>query len=247
MNIFDRIDPSALERRDAQLWGLAISMILIFSSGLALLAYPAAFSTPVPVSGPWIRRVFMGFCALSLLLVGYLIDRQVTIRRLRSRLKEERTRATRLLSQASADLLDTLPRFEHFQDRVAMEFRRAVSLQQPLSLLIVDLRFSADLEDQLESLTAAGDAAKSMVRKLRSEDSMYLLSTGIFGILLPGVRGIDAHLVADRLAEGLRDTSGASCRFAFELRVVNYPEHAATAHEMEQAAKAAARVTEMAA
>jgi GGDEF domain-containing protein len=247
MDIFDRIEPSKVDRRDAQLWVLAIAMILILSGGLALLAYPAIFSGPVEVSGPWVRRVFMGFCALSLLLIGYLIDRQVTIRRLRSRLQSERTRAARLLSQASADLLETLPRFEHFQDRLAMEFRRAVSLQQPLSLLIVQLKFASGLGGLPESSTAIGDAAKAMVRKLRGEDSMYLFSMGVFGVLLPGVRGMDAHRVSDRLADGLHDASGAGNRFSFEVRVVNYPEHVAAAREMEQTAKATANVPEFAA
>jgi hypothetical protein len=33
----------------------------------------------------------------------------------------------------------------------------------------------------------------------------------------------------------LRAASGASERFSFDLRVVNYPEHIATAREMEKA------------
>jgi len=238
MHIFDHIEASKIDRRDEQLWVLAIAMILIFSGGLGVLAYPAAFSTPVPVNGTWVRRVFVGFCVLSLLLIGYLIERQVIIRRLRSRLMEERTRAARLLSQASADLLETLPRFPHFQDRLAMEFRRAVSLQHTLSLLVACLKLAADLEGRPEASAAFGDAAKAMVRKLRGEDSIYLFSPGIFGILLPGVRGVDAHRVANRLADSLHDVSGASNRFSFEMQVVNYPEHVAAAREMEQAVRA---------
>ncbi|PYV15641.1 MAG: hypothetical protein DMG21_14480 [Acidobacteria bacterium] len=246
MNIFDRMDPSKIDQRDAQLWILAIAMIVIFSGGLALLAYPAAFSTPVPLSGPWVRRAFIGFCTLSLLLIGYLIERQVMIRRLRARLEEERTEATGLLRQASADLLETLPRFEHFQDRLAMEFRRAVSLQRPLSLVVVQLKFAPALEDPKDCSTAIGDAAKAMIRKLRGEDSIYLFSWGVFGILLPAVRGVDAQRVADRLTDGLHDASGAGNRFSFELRVVNYPEHVAAAREMEQTAQAAANWQEWA-
>ena len=33
--------------------------------------------------------------------------------------------------------------------------------------------------------------------------------------------------------EGLHDTAGVSYRFTFDVTVVNYPEHAATAREME--------------
>lgn len=236
MQIFDRIDPSKLDRRDAQLWILAIAMILIMASGIALLVYPAAFSHPVALSGTFLRRVFFAFCVLCVLLVGYLMERQIMIRQLRKRLAEERTRTSRMLSQASAALLETLPGFEHFQDRLAMEFRRAAKLQQPLSLLVVALKLSPQVAESEEAPTACGDAAKAIVRRLRGEDSIYLFAAGVFGIVLPGVCGADAHRVADRLTEGLTDASGVGNRFSFDLRVVNYPEHIATAREMEQVA-----------
>jgi len=237
MRIFDHIDPSKIDRRDEQLWVMAIAMILVFSVGTALLAYPAAFSAPVAVNGLWVRRAFVGFCVLSVLLIGYLIERQVIIRKLRTRLREERKRTARLLSQASADMLETLPRFPHFQDRLGREFRRAVNLKHPLSLLVASLILAADLEGRPEASSAYGDAAKAMLRKLRGEDSIYLFSPGFFGILLPGVRGVDAHRVASRLAAGLHEASGTGNRFSFELRVVNYPEHVASAREMEETVK----------
>ena len=44
MRIFDRIDPLNLNRRQWELWVLALSVILILTTGLALLMYPTAFS-----------------------------------------------------------------------------------------------------------------------------------------------------------------------------------------------------------
>lgn len=238
MQIFDRIDPSKLDRRDMQLWVMALTMLLIFASGLALLIYPAAFSVPVVVSGPFLRRVFFSFCLLSLLVVGYLMERRIVIQHLRRRLREEQKRARKLLNQASADLLATLPGFEHFQDRLAMEFRRAANAQLPLSLVLASLKPSQHLHDAGDASSAYGDAAKAMIRKLRGEDSIYLFQAGVFGVVLPGVSASDGHRVAERLMEGLTDASGASARFSFALRVVNYPEHVATAHEMERAVAA---------
>ncbi len=234
MQVFDRIDPSKLDRRDMQLWMLALGMLLIFACGLALLIYPAAFEVPVVVSGPFLRKVFFAFCALSLLVVGYLMERRIVIQQLRRRLREERKRARQMLDQASADLLGTLPDFDHFQDRLAMEFRRAANARLPLSLLIVSLRPSRYLQGPGEVSTAYGDAAKAMIRKLRGEDSIYLFQSGVFGVVLPGSATCDGNSVAGRLQEGLADVSGASARFSFTLRVVNYPEHVSSAHEMER-------------
>lgn len=236
MQIFDRLDPLKLERRDAELWMLALAMILVLGGGLAMLLYPAAFSQPVYLSGPFVRKIFFSFCVLCLLLVGYLMDRQMEVRKLRQKLSEEEIRVKRLLSQASADLLETLPGFEHFQDRLAMEFRRSATLQKPLSLVVVRLKPSQDFPEG-EDLTASyGDVAKAMVRKLRGEDSIYRFAAGVFGVVLPGVSGEAANTVASRLGEGITDASGAQTRFTFDLRVVNFPEHFGTAREMEQVA-----------
>jgi GGDEF domain-containing protein len=236
MHIFDRMDPAKLDRRDTQLWMLAIAMIVILASGIALLLYPSAFTMPVVLSGPFLRQVFFSFCTLSLLVVGYLMERRIVVGRLRAQLREEESRARRMLNEASADLLETLPGVEHFRDRLTMEFRRAANAQLPLSLLLIRLMPSDRLSDSGDILTAYGDAAKAMLRKLRGEDSIYLFRPAVFGVVLPGVRAADAHRVELRLGEGLTDASGASDRFSFSLRAISFPENVTSAHEMERAA-----------
>ena len=237
MHIFDHIDPSKLERRDAQLWMLAIAMLAIFAAGIALLIYPAAFTAPVVLSGQVLKGVFFGFCALSLLVVGYLMERRIEIARLRARLKEEESRRQRLLNEASADLLASLPATEHFRDRLAMEFRRATNAQLPLSLVLVSIEPADRLRDPGDITMAYGDAAKAMIRKLRGEDSIYLFRPGVFGVVLPGVLASNALRVEERLSEGLAAASGDAPRFSCHLKALSFPEDVATAHEMEQAAK----------
>jgi GGDEF domain-containing protein len=237
MNIFDHVDPRSLDRREFQLWILAITTIAVLAGGMALLMYPTVFSEPVVLEGSTLRKVFFGFCGLSTLLVAYLLDRHLTMRNLRKQLLEEQIRNIALRHQASSDLLNTLPEFSHFQDRLPMEVRRASSTGQPLSLLIVRLAASAEFSDQNEVSTAFGDAAKAMIRRLRREDSIYLFTPGVFGILLPGAGSSAAHRVADRLAEGLHDASGASDRFTSEVQVINYPEHTETSWGIEQAVR----------
>ena len=234
MRIFDQTDPMTLERRDAQLWVLAITMILILGAGTAILMYPMVFTGPAIFAGGIPRNAFFGFCVLCVLLAGYLIDRQLMIRQLRRRLAEEEKQNIRLHHQASTDLLECLPGYCHFQDRLAMEFRRAVTTQQPLSLVVVSLKSAGELSDPHEINTSFGDAAKVLIRRLRRQDSIYLFESGVFGIVLPGATGTEASGIAARLADGLRDASGASDRFLFDLGVVNYPEHVATARQMEQ-------------
>jgi GGDEF domain-containing protein len=197
--------------------------------------YPAVFSENVVLSGDTRRKAFFGFCTLSVLLLGYLVDRQIVIRQLRRRLEEQQQTNILIRSEASTDLLETLPGFEHFRDNMAMECRRAAATHQSLSVLGLILQPAHNLVDPTEISTAFGDAAKAMLRKLRGEDSIYLFSAGAFGVILPGVSTANAHRVASRLADGLHDAAGASNRFTHEVKVFNFPEHAGTARELEEA------------
>jgi len=244
MRFFDSIDAATLDRRDWQLWVLALAVILILASGMALLMYPAVFNEPFARGAPILPKVFFAFCLLSALLVGYLMDRHLVIRRLRSQLMEEQRRSARMREQASAELLETLPGREHFQDRLVMEFRRAANTRQPLSLVIVGLRPSEALVATRGTAAAVGDAAKALIRRLRREDSIYLFPPAVFGIILPGVELPGAGRVVERLQEGLADASGGD-HFSFEVRMVNYPEHVKTAREMEQIALESSKETKI--
>jgi GGDEF domain-containing protein len=237
MPVFDRIDPTKLDRRELHLWLLAVTVILILTAGLALLMYPTVFVSPVILSGLTLRKTFFGFCALSVLLVGYLIDRQIVIRQLRQSLVEEHNLILRIRREASTDLVASLPGLDHFRDRLIMEHRRATAIKQPLSVVAVRLMPARDLADTSEVPIAFGDAAKAMARKLRRGDSLYRFGPGLFPLVLPGVDTEGAYRLADRLAEGVRDASGASNRLSFDVCVVNYPDHAAAAWELEEAVR----------
>jgi hypothetical protein len=100
--------------------------------------------------------------------------------------------------------------------------------------LAVELKPSPSFTHPGETEISFGDAAKTLMRKLRGEDSIFLFAPGIFGIVLPAVNANGAYTVRDRLMEGLHDAAGASNRFSFAVSVVNFPEHVASAREMEQ-------------
>lgn len=237
MRVFDQVDTGRLDRREWHLWLLTFVVILIFAVGIALLMYPSAFSAPLVVAGEVQRKAFFGFCALSVLLLGYLVDRQLVIRSLRKEVEEERTMIMRVRQKSSTDLLQTLPGLGHFQDQLTMAHRRAVSVSQPLSAVLVVLTSTQELVDPTEVSIAFGDAAKALLGKLRGEDSIFLLGPGVFCVLLPGVEKKSAHRVSARLAEGLHDASGVGNRFSFEIHAFNYPEHVKSAREMEDAVR----------
>src|ERR1700758_4899654 len=166
MATLNRAQLDHLERRGLQLPILAAVFVFVQSAGLATFMYPMVF-VHADTNNKWTMRVaFFGFCALTLLFIGYLLDRQRTGRKLKQQILEELERNVEIRLQASADLLHTMPDLNHFWDRLTMEYRRAMSLQRNLTLLLVKAKATAGAAEG-DHTAAWGDAAKAMQRKLR--------------------------------------------------------------------------------
>lgn len=236
MKTFDRTELDNLERRELQLSILAAVILLVMAGGVAVLMYPLVFVRPDEANKWTMRIAFAGFCVLSVLFIGYLLDRQRTVRRLKQQLLEELERNLALRHQANVDLLQTMPDVNFFWDRLAMEYRRALTMQQTLSLLIVKTKTSRALPDAQTASEAWGDAAKAISRKLRPTDSSYRLAPGLFGIVLPETETKDAKRITYQLEETLHAV-GSKSGITFEVLVYNYPDQVGSAHEMEEIVK----------
>ncbi|MGA2482246.1 MAG: hypothetical protein ABSF92_03920 [Candidatus Acidiferrales bacterium] len=230
---FNRTELDKLEHHELQLTILAAVIVLVLAAGVALLMYPLVFLHPIE-GNQWTPRIaYIGFCVLSLLFVGYLLDRHRTVRRLKQQLLEELDRNMKLRDQANVDLLHTIPDLHRFQDCLAMEYRRAATMQRMLSLLIVKVRLLRSTPDSTEGRAALGEAARTISRKLRLTDSIYLFGPGLFGLVLPETDTANAKQISLRLEEVLR-AIGSTSDFSFEILLYNYPDHVTSAHELEQ-------------
>jgi len=89
MHVFDQVDPLSLESREHSLWLLALSILFLFAVGIGLLMYPAVFSNPMALMAGSPRATFFGFCAMSVLAIIYLFNREIVISRLRQKTAKE--------------------------------------------------------------------------------------------------------------------------------------------------------------
>jgi GGDEF domain-containing protein len=230
--------PKALRQdvdgREFHLTLFACIAIFVLAAGLAVLMYPAVFASKTSSVNRTPQIAFWGFCGLACLLVAYIVDRQFTIQRLRRQLECDRKRGEEGLRQASADLLGAVPNFNTFEDRLSMEFRRAAATQRALGVFIIVIKLRPAFSESTLAICALGDAAKAVSQKLRDEDSIYVLSRGFLGVILPGVDTSTGLRISSRFAVGLSNTSGPDERFDFEIYAVNYPEHAKSLHDLEQ-------------
>jgi GGDEF domain-containing protein len=234
MATIDRQELDRLERRGLQLTIFSAVFVLILATGLAAFMYPLVFVHPE--GNKWTLWVaFFGFCALTLLFVGYLFDRQRTFNRLKEQLLAELERNVALQLQASADLLKSMPDQKYFWDRLTMEFRRSLTMEKNMSLVLVKIKPGSrtTANDQKAALSEAG---KALSKKLRPSDSIYHLSDDLFGIVLPETDTLNAKRISLRLQEELQPVR-AKYGASFDLSAHNYPEHVKSSHELEDIVK----------
>jgi GGDEF domain-containing protein len=232
-SILNREELEKLERRELQLTVLSVVFVLVLAGGLAIFMYPLVFDHSE--SGKWTMRVaFFGFCALTLLFVGYLLERQRTFRKLKQHILGELERNIALKHQANMDLLGSMPDASQFWDRLTMEFRRAKTMQKTLSLVLLRVNKGPGKNPDMAAVCSA--TAKALSRRLRPTDSIFRLSPEVFGVVLPETDAMNGKRVAVRLQEELQNTRTAF-GVGFDLNVYNYPEDVVSAHEMEDLVK----------
>jgi GGDEF domain-containing protein len=242
MATLNRKELQQLENRELQLTILSAVFFLVLAGGLAAFMYPLVFIHPE--GNKWTLRVaFFGFIALTILFMGYLFDRHKMMGRLKQQLLDELERNVELRLQASTDMLSSMPDLNHFWDRLTVEHRRAMTMEKTLSILLVKAKSAPGTSPTAANSAAWSDAAKAMTRKLRPTDSLYRLSTDVFGLVLPETDVANAKMISARLQTELQ-TVRAKHQCSFEITVHNYPEHVKSSHELEDIVKSILPETE---
>lgn len=236
MATLNRTELDHLERRELHLTVLAAVFVLVQAVGLAVLMYPLVFLRPDTGSKWTLRVAYVGFCVLTLLFSGYLLDRQRVVRKLKQNLIEQLERNVQLRQQASVDILQSMPGQDHFWDRLTMDHRRAMTMSTTLTLLLVRSARGSSDKNPKQREAAWGEAAKAMSGKLRPTDSIYNLSPELFAIVLPETDTLNAKRVAFRLQEELQGVK-AKYGLSFDIGVHNFPEHVQSSHELEDIVK----------
>jgi GGDEF domain-containing protein len=234
MSKINREELDRLDRRGLQLTIFSAVFVLVLAGGLAAFMYPLVFVHPE--GNEWtLRCAFVGFCVVTLLFVVYLFDRQRAFTKIKEQLLSELERNVELQIQASTDQLKSMPDQNHFWDRLTMEFRRALTMEKTLSLVLIKVKpgARATLNDQNAALS---DAAKSLSGRLRPTDSIYHLADDLFGVVLPETDTLNAKRIAYRLQEELQNVR-ARYGTSFDLTSHNYPDHVKSSHEFEDLVK----------
>jgi hypothetical protein len=235
MQLFDEIHAQQLDRRQLHLTVLASMAIAVLSTGVALFMYPAIFAHEILVSSRSLQFAFYGFCLLSVLLVGYLWDRQLIIRRLTEQVRTEQRRSNALRLKASDDLLNMIPGTRGFREQLFANSPLADSKIQAISVAVVRLYLSGVLAHRGEQQIVLADAVRVIHRRLRKEDSIWALSPGVYGIILAGMDRVGAQCFTASVELGLDDAAGVNSRFTSDVQLLTFTGQGKSVRDFERA------------
>jgi hypothetical protein len=225
-------DLQTLERREWQLWILAIVMITVLAAGLVLTAWPMLRSGQADRT----QKAFLGLVVLTLLFNAYLIERQGKLKKLRRRLIESEARNLAVALQACKTVLASLPGEEQFNDRLAMELKRAAAASQPMSVVTFKIEMPANTHEETKS-EAWGRSAELLLKDLKEGEAVYRRADGVFCLLYLGCSRETAEHATALLGETLAtDDHMMKLAVRIRTRVTTYPEDTQSLHEMEQLA-----------
>ena len=114
-----------------------------------------------------------------------------------------------------------------------MEFRRAMTMQKTLSMVLLKVNKGAKNPDMAAVCSAT---AKALSRRLRPSDSIFRLSPEVFSVVSPETDAMNGKRRRGTVAGGTAECAHAF-GVAFDLNVYNYPEDVVSAHEMEDLVK----------
>jgi diguanylate cyclase (GGDEF)-like protein len=135
---------------------------------------------------------------------------------------------------ASHDAITGLPNYREFQERLREEVARSMRHERTLSLLVIDLNWFKQVNDEFghlagdEVLRAVGERLNS---GLREGDVLARYAGDEFVVILPETGRADAHRIAERLADLVTadrfpiDSRG-SARISLSVGMATFPDDA---------------------
>lgn len=179
----------------------------------------------------------------ALLLVGWLLLQRLVLGRIRALEAAVASHAAQVARPAS-DAVTGLPHARAFREAIAMEVKRSVREQVPLTLVVVDLddfklvneRHGKETGDDV--LRGVGEQIRSA---LRATDTIGRLGGDEFGILLPKANAQQTQIVLERARAAVAAAEENVAAVSFSAGYACYPQDAREPGQLLQAAEVAAR------
>ncbi len=225
MSQHDRLqqEMAQLSGRDLQLWLLAILMLLVLGGGVIVLMLPSLFEDmrALHAGDRYLPQLFSGLGVLIVLFDAYMLDQRRRLTKARQELVQQMLINERTAQLTLVDPLTELFNRRYLEQVLPKELSRADRLENPLSLIMIDLDGFKQVNDRFGH--PAGDkllveVAQLLKRTFRACDIILRYGGDEFLILLPDTGEKPAQHAAERLLQQVTRWNAAVRRdFALSL------------------------------
>ncbi len=195
-----------LERRDWELWSIALLLLTVFAGGLLIYLYAEATAEQAlsPAATRFVWLVLFGLVALVILLNVYLIDRKRSLEQLRRHHWLQSQELEKEHEQVMRDPLTQVYNRRFFDEAIPREARRCDRTGRPLSFLLVDVDDFKEVNQRLGHFV--GDQILQTIAAvlqvtLRTSDMVFRFGGDEFLVVLPETPAEGAAIVNGRLRQ----------------------------------------------
>ncbi len=213
-----------LERRDWELWSIALLLLTVFAGGLLIYLYAEATAEQAlsPAATRFVWLVLFGLVALVILLNVYLIDRKRSLEQLRRHHWLQSQELEKVHEQVMRDPLTQVYNRRFFDEVIPREARRCDRTGRPLSFLLVDVDDFKEVNQRLGHLI--GDQVLQTIAAvlqvtLRTSDMVFRFGGDEFLVVLPETPAEGAAIVNGRLRQRISQQSDIQERIGCPLTV----------------------------
>lgn len=228
MNTVVSNNARAIERREWQLWILALALILVLGSITGLTYFfiiSEAYDSFILIRS-MANRALIGLCLLIFLFCAYIINTRLVLGKMRATMEYHAIR----------DNLTDLYNRRYFNDRLHEEITRAERNGYILALLLCDIDHFTEINNSRGHLT--GDEALKAVAQSIKESTRGMDLVGRWGgdeivVVLANTTREGVTVATERIRKGVRK-SGEKTQLNLDLSigVALYPEHGTSADDL---------------
>lgn len=203
-----------IEKRDWELWSIALILITVFGAGLILFLYSASLVPGAlpPSIGRFFGLLLFGLVGLVLLLNVYLIDKRRSLNQMRKLFLEQGAQLAEQTRIAVTDPLTGLYNRRYFDEVMPSELDRAIEQQRGVDAILVDIDNFRKLNQEKGHLLAdhaLREVGAVLKRCVRATDHVFRFGGDELLALLFGTKPDTTPIVEQRVHQFL----GAHKRF----------------------------------
>lgn len=225
-----------IEKRSWQLLSLMLFLLVFFMFFALITIYQYTLILGLPYG----KVYFYSFLILSVLFVGYVAETRSMLKKFRRKVLEERSVAEQFKEESIRESLLSFGAREHFEDCLAMQFKRAQASSTPFSIIVVEIKdlLETDKEFGYKTGNEIICAATKVFREfITGNNTVFRYTPETYVCIIPSIDEKGTKSLKYQIKEKLSKINVAGVgEIDFKVTTVSYPNDTSSLHELRKIA-----------